>query len=118
MTHVKQWYYQILATLHSVLSWMRWRQRSRQRQELERLRQMAKLETLLQQHLEDQRQLLLEALTPLAQALQRQDSQRQQQHQEQKELLLETLNSLQPTAMQQLLPATSIPPRTSPPWGR
>ena len=58
-----------------------------------------------------QKQLLLEALTPMAEAMKRLDqrilaSQMQgvELDQGQRELLLEVLNSLQPTASQQLLP--------------
>lgn len=62
-------------------------------------------------HRELFRATLLEALTPLAEALQRQDSQRQWQERQQMERLLlledllkEVLSSLQPSASQQLLP--------------
>ena len=64
-------------------------------------------ETLRPQLLAEQRQLMMEALQPVAEAMKRLDQRLVQQaesQQELRELLLEVLNSLQPTASQQLLP--------------
>ena len=103
---------------------MRWRQRARARQleemELLLLVQRLQLEATL-------RALLLEALTPLAQALQRQDSllleqsrltreALQQFRLETADLLTEVLSSLQPSAQAQLLPL--IGPLSPPPSSR
>lgn len=73
-------------------------------------------------HRELFRQALLEALTPLAEALQRQDNQRQWQERQQMERLLlledllkEVLSSLQPSASQQLLPQLEQTRPSSPP---
>jgi hypothetical protein len=93
---------------------MRWLLTSPQRA------QEARKERHRQQQAELLREGLLEALRPLAQALQRQDSllleqtarlerlQNSQQEQTE-ELLLEVLNSLQPPASQQLLPRLESP---------
>lgn len=69
------------------------------------------------------RALLLEALEPLAQALQRQDSlllERTPPLQplllEQRELLLEILSSLQPSPASLLRQELSLPSPTSPAW--
>jgi hypothetical protein len=69
------------------------------------------------------RALLLEALEPLAQALQRQDSlllrqtrQLGQSLQEEQELLLEILSSLQPSPASLLRQELSLPSPTSPAW--
>lgn len=53
--------------------------------------------------------LLLQALAPVAQAMQRQDSLAQQRHQEQKELLLEILQGQQPSARTQISPLIGLP---------
>jgi len=107
-TIVKSWISRITETWHLVLSWMHWRRRKaiRQRQE-----QDAREFRMLQLVEQRQKQLLLEALTPMAEAMKRLDqrilaSQMQgvELDQGQRELLLEVLNSLQPTASQQLLP--------------
>ena len=65
---------------------------------------------LLQMRLQN-RMLLLEALTPMAEALQRLDNlqrdSQQMQHKhlnQQEELLMEVLNSLQPPAQEQIFP--------------
>lgn len=126
-TIVKSWISRITETWHLVLSWMHWRRRKaiRQRQEEEArdLRQEARLrqllwETLLPQLRAEQRAQLLEALHPVAEAMKRLDQrilasqvQAVELDQGQRELLLEVLNSLQPTASQQLLPRLgSTPP--------
>jgi hypothetical protein len=62
---------------------------------------------------EANRQLLLEALRPVAAAMQRQDSQQLKYHKEQELLLLEVLNSLQPTAQEQLSQRIGLLPPTS-----
>ena len=54
------------------------------------------------------RALLLEALTPVAAAMQRQGMQYSQFHQEQVSLLLEVLSSLQPSADQQISPLIGL----------
>lgn len=102
----------IRETWRSALSWTRWLLRSPQRAlQRRRERQLLQLQELLQQ-------ALLEALRPLAGALQRQDQLLLQQANqllldlrllhpplaELKELHLEVLSSLQPTAEQQLMP--------------
>lgn len=104
----------LLSTLasawHSVILWMPW-SRSRMRRELliktirdqllATMREVAAeqwqtrqtlarlLESQSQDHLKQQRQLMVEAMTPLAEAMQRQD----QRQQEQTELLLELLQT-------------------------
>lgn len=72
-----------------------------------RRKQQAQLLQLQQLH----RELLLEALTPVAEAMQRQDNLAQERFQaqmsmsvHQEELLLEVLNSLQPSPESQLFP--------------
>jgi hypothetical protein len=100
-------------------SWTRWLQSRRERRQ-------AKLQLLL-------RPLLLEALTPVAQAMQRLDSRQQElaclvvqlpaemqgRHLETQELLLEVLQSLQPPPQQEIarrlgLPAPPISSPSSP----
>lgn len=106
---MKSWIYRAWGMLLSALSWMRWRQRKAQRQwEME---QRLLLELKLQQ-----RMLLMEALTPLAQALQRMDNLQQQQWQKshlhlmtQEEMLQEVLNGLMPLAEQQIFPRIGQP---------
>lgn len=80
---------------------------------------------MLQMRLQN-RMLLMEALTPLAEALQRLDNLQQQQWQKthlhlmmQEELLQEVLNSLQPRAMEQIFPliGQQMPRVTSPSSG-
>lgn len=101
---MKSWIFRAWVTLRSALSWTHWRQKKAQKQwEME---QRLLLELRLQQ-----RMLLMEALTPLAQALQRMDNlQQEQQLKEhvmllmQEELLTEILQSLQPTVSQQIFP--------------
>jgi pullulanase/glycogen debranching enzyme len=110
---VKSWIYRLQEMRRSVLSWMHWRQRKAQRQwETEQ-------RLLLQIRLQH-RMLLLEAMVPLAEALQRLDNlqrtAQEQQHkhlQYQEELLLEVLNSLQPSASQQIF--QRIGPQMRPP---
>lgn len=110
---MKQWIFRTWATLLSALSWTRWHQRKRQRQwETER--------RLLLEHRLQTRLLLLEALTPMAEALQRLDDRQrgaqQMQHKHlkyQEELLMEVLNSLQPPASQQIFPPNGRSPQTS-----
>lgn len=116
----------IRETWRSALSWTLWLLRSPQRA-LERRRTARRLElqALLQQ-------TLLEALRPLAAALQRQDqlvvlkAQELEQRlhplrevlipaqEEQTDLLREVLSSLQPTAQEQLLDLLSSQPPSSP----
>jgi uncharacterized protein YhaN len=108
---------------------MRWRQRRVVRLELEQARQerqQLQLEARLSLHramlLEQVRVLLLEALQPPAEAMQRLDKrllaaqmQQVEHQQELRELLLEVLGSLQPTASQQLLPRLALPQTSSSP---
>lgn len=70
--------------------------------------------------------LLLQALTPMAEAMQRLDSNQQLSHRQlsqqlidQAELLMEVLQSLQPSASQQIFPRIGPPmqPVTSPSSG-
>lgn len=101
----------------SLLSWMRWRQRRVAREETLRLRQLEEMEVLLRRQeikardREERllslseislRALLMEAMLPLADALRRQDQMHLAQYTELQELLLEVLNSLQPTAEEQI----------------
>jgi len=101
---VKSWIYQRWEMLRSALSWTHWRQKKA-------LRQWEMEQRLLLQIRLQQRMLLLEALTPMAEALQRLDNlqrtaeQQQHKHQQyQEELLMEVLNSLQPPAQEQIFP--------------
>jgi len=113
---VKSWISRAWVMLLSALSWTHWRQRKTQKQwEMER---RLLLELRLQQ-----RMLLMEALAPMAEALQRMDSLQQQQWQQthlhlmtQEDLLKEVLNSLQPPVSQQIFPLIGQPiqPVTSP----
>lgn len=110
---MKQWIFRTWATLLSALSWTHWRQKRA-------LRQWEWEQRLLLQIRLQQRMLLLEALTPMAEALQRLDNlqrtAQQQQHkhlQYQEELLMEVLNSLQPPASQQIFPPNGRSPLTS-----
>lgn len=90
----------------SILLWMHWRQRAREKQRA----QQAYLLSLQRKHLEQQEQMLrrvlpevlMEALHPMAKALLRMDDLNQELHRQQMELLGEILNSLQPTVFQQL----------------
>lgn len=112
---VRSWTSRVRTTFRSVLSWMLWllttpRRVARERQDRRRAAEEARLhqqEALL-------RAALLEALTPLSTALRRQDQLLMQEtafirqhllefrdHQE--SLLLDILNSLQPSARQQLM---------------
>ncbi len=88
-----------------------------QRQQEQRFLQAeAKLEQNLV-HLQDQhRALLLEALTPVAQAMLRQDKRHQERGNQLEELLLEVLSSLQPSAQEQIskLIGQQLPSPTSP----
>lgn len=114
----------IRATFRSVISWMLWLLTTPQRLIRGRqLRQEAREEATRHQQEALLRAALLEALTPLATALRRQDQllvdrtralqedlQTLASHQE--SLLVEVLSSLQPTASQQLMPllgSTSLP---------
>lgn len=106
---MKSWICQRWVMLRSALSWTHWSQKKAQRQwETER--------RLLLEHRLQTRMLLLEALTPMAEALHRMDSLQQQQWQQthvhlmmQEDLLKEVLNSLQPPVSQQIFPATGLP---------
>ena len=130
-----------MGTWLSVLSWTHWRltRTSRERLAAESLAQVLLLQLEQQEllyHLEQQqerlldsqvelmqrvgslprqepRAALLEALPPLAQALQRQDSLAVQHQQETRELLLEVLNSQVPPASQQIFQRIGQPPQRS-----
>lgn len=113
---MKSWIYQRWEMLRSALSWTHWRQKkAQQRWEWEQ-------RLLLQIRLQ-QRMLLLEALTPMAEALQRLDNLQQQQWQKthlhlltQEEMLQEVLNGLMPLAEQQIFPRIGLPlPTTTSP---
>jgi hypothetical protein len=115
---VKSWIYRTWETLRSVLSWTHWRQKKA-------LQQWETEQRLLLQMRLQNRMLLMEALTPLAAALQRLDNLQQQQWQKthlhllhQEELLEEILNSLQPPASQQIFQRIGqpTPPPTSRNW--
>lgn len=60
-----------------------------------------------------QRALLLEAMRPLAAALQRQDQMAQARSTEEQSLLLEVLSSLQPSAAEQISPLIGQPAQMS-----
>lgn len=101
---MKSWIYQRWEMLRSALSWTHWRQKKA-------LRQWEMEQRLLLQMRLQQRMLLLEALTPMAEALQRLDNlqrtatqQLDKRLQYQEELLMEVLNSLQPPAQEQIFP--------------
>lgn len=107
---MKSWIYQRWEMLRSALSWTHWRQKKA-------LRQWEMEQRLLLQMRLQQRMLLLEALTPMAEALQRLDNlqrtatqQLDKRLQYQEELLMEVLNSLQPPAQEQIFP--QIGPQT------
>ena len=104
---VRAWCSQAWETLRSALSWMHWRRRARENRLLELEMRLVRLEA---QILRNQRSLLWEALQPVAQAAHRLDQCQQVNQQEthsllkqQEELLMEVLNSLQPSAREQLL---------------
>ena len=90
---------------HSVLSWMHWHRRSQQRQREmlkvalleERVRAYHDLEWKLALQEVKFRQLLLEALTPVAAAMARQDNLHQIRQDHLLDLLTEVLTSLQPS---------------------
>ena len=101
---MKSWTSRAWVMLLSALSWTRWRQKkAMQRWEMEQ-------RLLLQMRLQH-RMLLMEALTPMAEALQRLDNLQRQGSQQQYEhlkyledLLKEVLNSLMPLVEQQIYP--------------
>jgi len=106
----RSWSSGLRETWRSILLWMHWRRRARERQRLEWLRLQKLQEEWLMQCL---RSLLLEALEPVAAALQRQDRLLLDQvedlrnkvdfrHSQEMDLLGEILNSLQPPVYQQL----------------
>jgi len=106
----RAWSSGLRETWRSILLWMHWRRRAKERQRLEWLRLQKLQEEWLMQCL---RSLLLEALEPIALAMQRQDRLMLDQvedlrnkvdfrHDQQMELLGEILNSLQPSVRQQL----------------
>ena len=110
---VRTWSSRTTAAWRSTLSWMRWRRRRSLRQALERELFLEQLQLLVQQ---ETRALLLEALAPLAQALQRQDSLLLQethrlswQAETAEELLTELLQATQPSSRQQLEAALKSP---------
>lgn len=110
---MKSWISRVWETLRSALSWTHWRQKkAMQRWEMEQ-------RLLLQMRLQH-RMLLMEALTPMAEALQRLDNLQRQGSQQQYEhlkyledLLKEVLNSLQPPVSQQIFLPTGQPVVTS-----
>lgn len=121
--------FRIKAIWLSVLSWMHWSRRRAAREETLRLRQLQEIEVLLLQErvradLEWKLQLqeakfreaLLEALRPVAAAMQRQDSLAERRQDNLQELLMEVLTSLQPSAEEQIFPRIGQPPprRSSP----
>ena len=123
-TRRKQLRSRITVIWRSVLSWMHWRRRARAREQQREERllrlvlwqvadQLERQQIQLRELELQQRRLLVEAMTPLAAALQRQDSLRSQQQAELKELLLEVLNSQQPSALTQLSPLIGLPPHQS-----
>lgn len=106
---MKSWISRVWEMLRSALSWTHWRQKKLQRQW--EMQQLLLLELRLQQ-----RMLLMEALAPMAEALQRMDSLQQQQWQQthlhlmtQEDLLKEVLNSLMPLVEQQIFPLIGQP---------
>ncbi len=119
----------VTETWRSVLSWMRWRLNRRKREEqylevLDRL-MVAQVQTRKElQHLrleqeeakhqieDNQFRVLMSALRPMADAMLRQDQISREYHQDQVHLLLEVLNSLQPTAQEQIFQQIGQPPPT------
>ena len=106
---MKSWIYRQWVMLLSALSWMHWRRKMEQR----RWEREKRFLLELQMH---QRMVLLQAMTPLSEALQRLDNLQQKQWQQthvhlmmQEELLKEVLNSLQPPVSQQIFPQTGQP---------
>jgi hypothetical protein len=93
-------------TWRSLLSWMRWSRRRRDRQRQEWLRLQKLQEEWLLQCL---RSLLLEALEPMAAALQRQDQLTLEKHGQLMDLQREILQSLQPTAQEQVFQRLGLP---------
>lgn len=96
----------IWVALLSAISWMRWSRRRRERQRQEQWERDKRL--LLEMQLQT-RALLMEAMRPLAEALQRLDKRQVEEHQdlvvliaEHRELLVEILQSQQPPAQQQI----------------
>jgi hypothetical protein len=71
LTTVPRWTSRVTAAWRSTLSWMRWRRRRELRRAQERELLLEQMALLVQQEV---RALLLQALRPLAQALERQDS--------------------------------------------
>ena len=118
-----------MVILHSLLSWMHWPRRRREakarlrameevqrRQELRQWVELSLLPAQRRQQEELLRELLWEMALPLAQALHRMEQQQAlmleglgreslRQHLETQELLKEVLNSLQPSAEQQIFPS-------------
>lgn len=112
-TLVRRWRSRVTEAWRSTRSWTHWRRRRRLRLALERELLLEQLQLLVQQ---ETRALLLEALTPLAQALQRQDSLLLQethrlswQAETAEELLTELLQATQPSSRQQLEAALKSP---------
>lgn len=108
-TPAKWWNSRTWVTLRSGLSWTHWRLKRHQRWTE---RYLSLLQAQEEQTLRLQRALLWEALQPMAEALHRLDQQQKTEAQHQYEyqkylesLLMEVLNSLQPSAQDQLLPA-------------
>ena len=116
-TLVRRWRSRVTEAWRSTLSWMRWRRRRRLLLALERelfLELLQEQLPLLVQ--QETRALLVEALTPLAQALSRQDSLLLQethrlswQAETAEELLTELLQATQPSSRQQLEAALKSP---------
>jgi hypothetical protein len=111
----------IMAIWRSVLSWMHWSQRREQRQrELlkvllleERARAYHDLEWTLALQEAKFRELLLQALRPVAEAMHRQDNLAELRQDSLAELLVEILQSLQPSAEAQIYPQIGLLPQTS-----
>lgn len=115
------WSSRTWATLRSALSWMRWSQRRRERQEELLYQQEARMrlflwETLLPQLLAEQRRQLWEMALPLADSLTRLDK-RQLAAQMQgveynlllQEMVMEVLSAQVPPVEAQLLSPLSLP---------
>lgn len=90
----------------SVISWMHWSRRREQRQLEQQWEMLKEHRQALEQYLHSQ---LLEALTPVAAALLRQDDLAMKLHDLQTELQMEILSSLHPTAEQQIFQAIGPP---------
>lgn len=120
----RRWSSRIRETWRSVLSWMHWRRR-RLHRELEKREQLLDAIQLLlaaQRHrmLEDVQTLMLEAMSPMAEAMQRQDSLLRTEmedvqtmlmrHQDEtRDLLTEVLQTVQPNPDQVIRTRVGLP---------